>query len=336
MNNNTSPATSLHNRFWRAVARRAPKARTVVLRHRSIYVLPTRYGLFFLALLVAMWLLGTNYENNLILATAFLLLSTLIVSTLYTYKNLSGLMFQPVGTGSGFVGTHAQFSLRVNAAHPGKNRQTYENIHISVGDELPVVLDLVTEREQQLSLTVLAHRRGWLEPGRLLIETSFPFGLMRAWSWIELETGAIIYPAPIASDLPPLAQANENYGELISRDNVEDFDGLMPYRPGANLSQVAWKQYARGAGLHLKEYVGYQSQDIWLDWHLLPGLDTEARLSRLCFWVLQLGKTTDLYGLRLPNQTLELGSGKQHQERLLKALALYDDRLGAARSIEHG
>src|SRR5690606_12574651 len=155
-----------HDWFWRWVVRRSPKGAKVVLRHKSIYVLPTRYGLAFLALLAAMWLLGTNYENNLILATAFLLLSTLIVSTLYTYKNLSGLMFQPVGTGSGFVGTHAQFSLRVNAAHPGKKRQIYENIHISVGEELPVVLDLVTEREQQLSLTVLAHRRGWLEPGR--------------------------------------------------------------------------------------------------------------------------------------------------------------------------
>lgn len=327
-------ASRVRDGIQRWLSRRSPKARVVVLRHRSIYVLPTRYGLSFMALLVAMWLLGTNYENNLILAISFLLLSVLIVSTLYTYRNLAGLEFQPLATGSGFVGNHAQFPLRVSAAQ--SKPRIYENIHISVKEELPVVLDLVSEREQQISLTVLAHRRGWLEPGRLLIETSFPFGLMRAWSWIELETGAIIYPAPIASDLPPLAQANENYGELISRDNVEDFDGLMPYRPGANLSQVAWKQYARGAGLHLKEYVGYQSQDIWLDWHLLPGLDTEARLSRLCFWVLQLGKTTDLYGLRLPNQKLELGSGKQHQERLLKALALYDDRLGAARSIEHG
>lgn len=323
--------------FWRAVARRSPKARRVVLRHKSIYVLPTRYGLFFLALLVAMWLLGTNYENNLILATSFLLLSILIVSTLYTFKNLAGLVFQPVTAGSGFAGGHAEFRVLVSTADSTRKKaKTFENVHISLGPETPVVLDLINEREQQIALTLPARKRGWLEPGRLLIETSFPFGLMRAWSWIELDMKAVIYPASIACDLPPLAKANDFDGNLITRENAEDFDGLTPYRAGASLSQIAWKHYARGAGLHLKEYVGYQSQDIWLDWHQLAGLDTEARLSRLCYWVLQLGKTADLYGLRLPNQTLELGSGKKHQEQLLRALALYDDRIGAARGIEHG
>jgi uncharacterized protein (DUF58 family) len=316
-------------RFWQWVSRRSPKAKTVTLKHKSIYVLPTRQGLLFLVVLTAMWLLGTNYENNLILATTFLLISIFIVSILYTYRNLSGLHFKPVAAQAVFAGEQAEFTISVSSPAGA----TCENIRVSLNPATSAVVNLVDIKEQVFMIRALSHHRGWLEPGRMLVATTFPLGLMRAWSWIELEMSALIYPKPIECELAPFTQSSDHQGNLITRDNAEDFDGLNPYRPGANLSLVAWKHYARGAGLHTKEYVGYQSHDIWLDWNSLKGLDTEARLSRLSFWVLQLSKTSGLYGLRLPNQTVNLGTGIHHQQTLLRALALYDDKLGAARDI---
>lgn len=307
-------------KFWHWIGRRSPRASKVTLQHKSIYVLPTRQGLLFILLLALMWVLGTNYENNLVLAATFLLLSVLIVSILHTYKNLSGLRFQPNHARSVVAGEAAEFVVLVSAASGA-----YENVHVSLNAEASVIFDLVDDREHSFRLTAHTFKRGWFEPGRIRIETYFPLGSMRAWSWIELDMRVLIYPKPIASEEPPLTQLSEEHGEIIVRDNTEDFYGFAPYRAGAPLSLVAWKHYARGAGLHLKEYVGYQSQDVWLDWHALKGLDTEARLSRLCYWVLQLGKTPGLYGLRLPRQTLDLGSGSKHQETLLRALALYND-----------
>ena len=38
----------------------------------------------------------------------------------------------------------------------------------------------------------------------------------------------------------------------------------------------------------------------WLDWSLLDGLDTEARLSQLCLWVLESDAAQRPYGLRIP------------------------------------
>lgn len=324
-------STAAKTRFWQWVSRRSPKSQRVILRHKSIYVLPTRQGLIFLVFMLAMWILGTNYENNLILGTTFLLLSVMIVSILHTYRNLSGLQFHAVSTRPGFVGERVEFHFSVS----GGSAHAFENIYVSLNGEAKSVFDLVEQREHHFTLTLPCRRRGWLEPGRMLVESSYPFGLMRAWSWVELDTRALVYPAPHANEIPPTAAKSEHQGTLVTRDNPEDFYGLAVYREGASLSQVAWKHYARGAGLHLKEYVGYQSQDIWLDWHGLTGLDTEARLSRLCFWVLQLAKTNNLFGLRLPHQTIELGAGVQQQEKLLRVLALYDDRLGAVSENRH-
>jgi uncharacterized protein (DUF58 family) len=307
--------------FWRWILRRSPLASSVELRHRSIYVLPTPQGWMFLLVLLIMWLLGTNYQNNLILAITFLLIGMGLVSILYTFRNLSGLQLQGLGARSVFTGELVEWQLRLSS------RKTYhhDNLCFGLANQYHTNIDLAPGEERVLTLAEPSSKRGWMKVGRILVESRFPFGLMRAWSWVHLEMEALIYPRPIASEEPPLGIEGEGEGDLIARDNPEDFYGFDVYRPGASLAQVAWKQYARGAGLHLKEYVGYQSQNLWLDWYQLAGLDTESRLSRLCYWSVELGKTSNHYGLRLPGQTIELGQGHIHQESVLRALALYQD-----------
>lgn len=317
----SSAIESVQKKFWHWVLRRSsPPSKKVVLQHKTIYVLPSWQGLFFFLIIGIMWLLGTNYENNLILAAAFLLISVMIVSILHAYKNLSGLQLQVFASHSVFAGDYAEFTILVSSAG-----QTYENVHLSLDDSLPVALDLIDTNELQLKLVAPSKFRGWLTPRKLLVESFFPLGIMRAWSWVQLDMCALIYPTPLKSDTPPLAQYGTAHGDILTRENPEDFNGLTPYQPGMALARIAWKQYSRGAGLHLKDYVGYQSQDVWLDWHMLEGLDTETRLSQLCYWVLELNKTSAEYGLRLPNQVIEPGSGQVHTVRILSALALYRD-----------
>lgn len=311
----------LKNKFWWWIAKRSPKAPKVTLRHKSIYVLPTSQGLLFLLVVMVMWLLGTNYQNNLILATVFLLVSLMIVSILHAFKNLLGLQFEVVASRSTFAGAHAEFVVLITSAVKNK----HDNIHVALDLAFPVTVDLIEAKEQRVTLVAHAPVRGWFSPGRILVKSYYPLGLVRAWSWVHLDMSALVYPAPIACEEPPLTQLSDHAGAIVARENHEDFYGLASYQAGMPMARVAWKQYARGAGLHLKDYVGYQSQDVWLDWQMLKGLDTEARLSRLCYWVLQLSKTSGQYGLRLPHQSFELGAGDAHKVTLLRALALYSD-----------
>ena len=63
--------------MWRYLERRQPASTSLKLRQNILYVLPTRYGLAMLLLAVILYLLGSNYQNNLILLLSFLLIGLL-------------------------------------------------------------------------------------------------------------------------------------------------------------------------------------------------------------------------------------------------------------------
>ena len=56
------------------------------------------------------------------------------------------------------------------------------------------------------------------------------------------------------------------------------------------------------------------------------GGDIEERLSRLCYWVLELSQRRQSFALRLPGFLLAPGSGDEHREACLQALALFGSR----------
>lgn len=68
----------LQQRFDRWLAQRQPASLNVSLNQGVIYILPSRFGYWFIFLILLLYLLGTNYQNNLILLTSFVLLSTLL------------------------------------------------------------------------------------------------------------------------------------------------------------------------------------------------------------------------------------------------------------------
>ena len=88
---------------------------------------------------------------------------------------------------------------------------------------------------------------------------------------------------------------------------------------------IAWKAVARGETLLTKVFTGRASMEMWFDWKdLPPGLDTEARLSRLARWVLLAHASGLRYGVKLPGVELPLGSSDEHERACLRELALYD------------
>lgn len=309
----------LHQWFWAWVSRRAPRAASVRLRHKSIYVLPTAQGWGFLLVIALLWVLGTNYENNLVLGAAFLLLSLMVVSVVHAFRNLSGLTLSVVRTHPAFAGEFAEFDVLLEAA-PGSR---HDALRLGWDRLLTVEADVPAGGECCVSLSHKARRRGWLVPERLRIQSVYPLGFFRAWSWVQLDGAALIYPAPRPTDQSPRSSISHDEGTELSRENQEEFQGFRVYQAGSPLAHVAWKHYAREQGMHLKDYSGYQSEQVWLDWDALPGLDQESRLSRLCYWALAYGKTSAQYGLRLPGRTVVQGGGAVHQTAVLKALALY-------------
>lgn len=300
--------------------RRFPRRRTVTLTQNRIYILPTGAGAGFCVVLLLLLLLAINYENNLAYALTFLLAGIFVISIIHTYGNLAGLQVSALAGRACFRGDKAGFSLQLTAAP----KRDHEQLSLRWEGGLPHLLDLTEERMTQVELACDAPERGWLNPGPLLVETRFPLGLFRAWTWLDTGLKALVYPRPVSCAPPPLG-GGEGGAEVLGLKSrgPEDFQGLARYEKGGSLHQVAWKVYARGQGLHLKQYAGTTSEDIWLDWETWHNGSVEEKLSGICYWVLEFHQREQPFGLRLPGLVLAPGSGEAHRLRVLKALALY-------------
>jgi len=289
------------------------------LRHRNVFILPTRAGFAFAALLVLMLLGAINYQNSLVFGLTFLLASMATVAIAHTYRNLAGLTVEGLDAPPVFAGEHALFGIHVERP-AGRG---YPALVLGWPGEVPTVLDLLAHTSETVRLPHLAERRGWLRPRRLRIETTYPLGLLRAWTWLDLGVRCVVYPRPIDDDVPwsPVDAGGER-GETLG-DGHDDFLGMRAYRPGDSLRQIAWKHFARDGELMVKTFGAHAERRTWLDWDALPGADAELRLSRLAGGAVRLERRGELYGLRLPGRILAPDHGRPHRDAVLRALALF-------------
>jgi uncharacterized protein (DUF58 family) len=309
----------LRERFAAWLDRRVPPARSVTLDQRRLFIMPSRVGLLFFLCLLVMLLTAVNYQNNLGYGLTFLLVTLFVVAILHTYANLSGLRLHALRAGPAYPGQLTEFELRLER---GSGRPRF-GLHLGWPDGEEQVVSLVDQDSLDLRLHCPVGERGWFHPGRLRIESHYPLGLLRCWSWVDLDLRALVYPRPLAGKTPPLSGATSPGGRAHAGAGTDDFYGFRNYRPGDSLRQVHWKGFAKGQALQSKQYAAHDERECWLDWDALPGVSTEHRLSQLCFWALEFERRRRSYGLRLPGTRLSPGLGKRHLEQVLTVLALY-------------
>ncbi|MFD1216119.1 MULTISPECIES: DUF58 domain-containing protein [Microbulbifer] len=316
----TGIAQRWRRRWMRWLDRRSPAATSVTLNHRTLFVLPTRSGLAFMLVIFLLWLLGTNYENNLVFALAFLMVGLMVVLPVHTFANLSGLKLRLVEAPVAFAGDFARARIVLER----RGRRGHERVRIFWPPEEGIETDLVTGRENEVEIALPVVQRGHVRAPRIRVESTFPLGLYRCWSWVDLDCEWLVYPQPRSvGPLPVGASVGEGDAPQPHIRGGEDFAGLKPYQPGDSLRHVAWKQYAGGRDLYSREYASGSDERLWLDWDLLAGRDVEIRLSNLCAWVLEAERAGIAYGLKMPGCTIKPGLGSTHQQQVLKALALF-------------
>ena len=319
-----APAASFVERVVAKLSgRRGPQAGDVQLGQRNVFVLPSRAGLLYLGVLAAMLIAAINFRLALGHALTFLLGSVGAVALLHTHRNLSALVLRPGRAEPVFAGQLAEVSVVV----VNRTRQERFALMLSApGMALPEAVDAAPTSEQVVSIAIPTERRGWMQVPRLALETRFPLGIWRAWTWWQPALRVLVYPAP-ETPAPPLPAQSARPGEGDGRGSGEDdLAGIRPWGPGDTPRRIAWKAMARSASDELlaKHFEGGERGELLLDWHALPAsFDTEERLSRLARWVIDADASGARYALRLPGRELEADAGPAHRARCLEALATF-------------
>ena len=324
---------TLKTRFSNWVFRpKGPEAGPVILTQRRVFILPTRYGITFAFLLLLLLTGSINYNLSLGFVLTFLLGTMGIVSILHTFRNLAGLSIRPGKTESIFAGQTASFIICLE--NPGTvDRHSIAllpaNLTTLTGSSTapPNYYDVLAEKITLTKITLPAPKRGLLTPGRVTLFTTFPLGLFRAWSYVELDMRCIVYPKPDSAETPPPTPQPSPGDGIEYGIGTDDFTGLRPYHVGDSPRHIAWKVLARGHGLQIKQFSGRAQAELWLDWSdpemTAYNLGTEEKLSRLTRWVLDAHASGLSYGLRLPGKKIEPASGELHRKKCLEALALF-------------
>ena len=292
-----------------------------LLGTRQIYILPTRHGLLFALVLLALALVAVNYGNALAYLLTFLLASLAVVSLLHAQRNLLRLRVSVAGGEPVFAGEPATFRVGLH-----NDRATRYALRLESAHSVLPSFDVPAHDTRWVALSVPTAQRGWLDCPPLTIASVFPLGITRAWSRrLTPPARCLVYPKP--ADAAPWQTTAGTEGE--SRPGVlhdgEDFVGLRAYQPGDPLARISWKTFARGQGLHTKDFRAPLGTSVWLDWDAFAPHASETRLSLLCRALLDAEDSGLAYGLRLPGVTIEPDSGALHKHLCLEALALHEN-----------
>jgi uncharacterized protein (DUF58 family) len=298
-----------------------PEHGTVILVHRRVYIVPAGLGWIFAATLAILLIGSINYALALGFALTFFLAGMALAGMVHTARNLARIGVSMGRAEPVFAGEQAQFRLHLDG-RAAFDRPAILVRHLGSGAQF--VVDIPAHGVVEVVLDAPTQKRGWMPMGRVLLETRFPLGMFRAWSYVEPDARCLVYPKPERSPLPR-PSAHDAAGALRTQSaGNDDFSGLRTYQLSDSPRHVAWKAVARSDDMYTKQFTGESAAELWLDWdRVTRSPATEQRLSRLAGWVIAAERGGAHYGLRLPGTEIAPGHGDAHAAACLQALALY-------------
>lgn len=299
-------------KFWQNwLSKRFQFAQQKQLSQRDVLVFIYQQGYLYLVLIFITFIAGVNYANNLILGFCFLISAVLCISFYLTFKQLHGLSIELLTDEIGQVG-HG-LNLHFHFQQPvAQSRYLY----IQAGEQLYKVL--VNQTRQKFSLSFYAEQRGIFVYPAIQIYSVYPFGLIRAWTYLYHQYFAWVAPKAQYS-----TAENKQYLPSFEPE-MDEFRELRSYQAGESLQAVSWKQVARGQGLYIKVFEQYQNQhSIEIHYAHMPSPSHEEKLEWMMGLVEQCEQQQLAYSLHLPHAELASGYGAEqmHQAKLLLAQA---------------
>lgn len=288
------------------------------------FIVPTGFGLVFGVVCLVLLFLALGYQNNVVYAFTFFLISIGHTAMILTNQNMERVRIGEVAGVSLFANEPSELSIEVRNI---KSKPSL-NIKIFVGEKGYVEPDPPTHEfrldpHQLLNPIVkwTPAKRGWQTAPKIVAQSTYPFGLLRSWRELKPMRDLLVYPArrgplPLPA-LPALLGSND----LL-------FKGFKAFADGDSPNRVDWRASSRHQSLLVRTYESEEGTgEVELDWHQTSSLnDFEARVSQLALWVDQLERAGVPYALKLGTRKFEAAIGARHFSKCLSALALLTER----------
>lgn len=243
---------------------RAPKAR--------IYILPTRVGLYFSAVIFILFIISFSYGHSLAYSASFILVSVLVISLPYTNYNLNHLKvdfgkshFIHEAEGSPLelrlhnLGGRERYALEVELTFRGKSKIFHKSVTAN---------DIGAQSSEKVQVFLSEVKMGHYQSVIVKLKSSFPFGLFYSWTYFESDLDLWVFPKKVeygeGVQIRPISfhELEKKNGEKTSSGESarlgehDDFSRHVPFEVGHSQGRVDWKLFARSSELYIKEFEG--------------------------------------------------------------------------------
>jgi uncharacterized protein (DUF58 family) len=296
----------------------AQQGEILSLGMRNLYIVPTRFGLLWLAGIGLLLVVAIQLESNGPLLLSYLMLGLFLLALHLTHFNLQGVEVRCGQPAMGFVGDTLTYPLRLRC------RARCEGLRLRLGKGDPDAARSLSPGEHLLSVPWQSQERGRRRPGRLRLLTTAPLGLFVCWSRWDPPVQQLVVPYPRRgpvgrADAPGLPEGDQDSPQLSPGDG-DLWHDLQPHRAEDGAGRLAWKLLAQGRGAHAKRFAAPLAEVPLLA--PATGVPLELALQHLCAAILRLHGEGASYGLVLGGTTISPGQGVQQRDRCLEALAL--------------
>ena len=276
------------------------------LGHRSLYIIPSRFGALWIAAAGLLLLVAIQMGSNSTLLLAFLMLGLMALAMFLTHDTLQGITLRCDQPSPTFAGEPADYPLQLESS------AVRPRCSLRVQGHARLVCDRIAAGTTTLGLVWVAEHRGWQLPPQVQIETIAPLGLFICWGRWQPKQPQLIWPrrrpGPVAEMQPP-----------PSRDGLEEWQDLRPVREGERPALVDWASAARGRPLQAKLFSDPEEVHVILA--PAPGVPLDAAREHLADRIWRLHHSGACYGLQIQSISLAPSKGVRHRDACLEALA---------------
>ncbi|MFQ3573809.1 MAG: DUF58 domain-containing protein [Thermodesulfovibrionales bacterium] len=247
---------------------------------------------------------------------------------------------------SGFIGRRNIQGLEINittpseiyANTPSPVRITITNkkallpsflIRVSLLNKVTLLAFIDRKASSEKFIELTPYKRGLNEIGGISVCSVFPFNFFIRCRGIKESLNVIAFPEPLKFHLTyaGISERETKKGDTDT-DNIgfgSELVSTRDYIIGDPLKYIHWKASARTDRLKTKEFSSLETEPVVIDFETLP-YDTETNLSLATYLINQLYRLQIPFGLKIRGEMFPPACNLEHRLKLLKILALYDDK----------
>jgi uncharacterized protein (DUF58 family) len=300
------------------IIKRGAKGNIQVIGSRNIYILPSKFGLVYVVLVLSLLTGAINYQISTIFLMTFLLAVVGLISAWETQLNLKGLSIQFISIEDAQQGVPAQLLLLIHS----QEKMRY-SIEFQIGSDPKTRIEKIPAEGLQIVLPVATFSRGVFPIPPIVISSNFPFGFFTVWSYAHFKESFYVYPQPLDPGFWPSPVMKDTISTQLLSGDEELYELKQVEHPWGEPNRIAWKIAAKGQGWYVKKMSSSEEHYVLFRLKDLPDIDLETKLQHLSYWLQTAESRTDIYALDLGITQTPYAQGEEHLKNSLRLLASF-------------